>query len=686
MATPTPQYIRFRHPKPASSPDNDPAKAEIKTNTRKRPFGLFPPSLTDIRRPPFCPSFSGAFRILILIRVTAAMYRGIADCDEVFQYFDPLALLRPWTSPSQHPSPFQPWEYAPPYSLRSYFYLLFHLPPLLLTRRLSHRAQFFSVRIYLAFLSSFAEAAFYRRVVDSVGARVGRYLLIFLATATGMWEMSTSFLPSSWAAMWIEVALTVATPLPGDKPGKAQRVWIPVFAFGIASLVGWPFAALLGIPWAVELILYPNKPHGETPMGNLIQLSSAVFTSAVAILIPQIAIDSFFYQKLVIAPWNQIAYNVVNNRSHLYGTSPYYYYHLNLLLNFNLVAMLFFITPLLLRLLYKFHPKLFGQTPEARGETFRKLVFLMLPSYVWFSVLALQSHKEERFGFPAYPLLCLCSAIGLYLFRVGMERVYIKVTGKEWMATQTPLFSRITFSVLFLSAAVSLSRILALFTYYHAPMDLLLHFTTKTLPQLSLDLFPSAHASYYDPTRSIEDQDLDIVLDPLNQLNMTLCYGKEWYRFPGTLLIPEVVQTEWIKSEFAGIIPRRWIIKEDDGEHNAWSKGGDVTGRDAGGFNDLNLEELDRYVDPKTCTWLIDLDFPHRFEIFQEEVPRLDLRYATDSDNWERVFCRPFLDTKHSGRLSRTFWLPGKWWEEKNRYGDYCLLKNKMVMFKGEEK
>ena len=46
-------------------------------------------------------------------------------------------------------------------------------------------------------------------------------------------------------------------------------------------------------------------------------------------------------------------------------------------------------------------------------------------------------------------------------------------------------------------------------------------------------------------------------------------------------------------------------------------------------------------------------------------------------ETYERVHCDPFLDARHSFFLTRAFWLPGKAWQSKNEFGDYCLLKNK---------
>lgn len=87
-------------------------------------------------RPPWSPSFSVAFRILLLVRVVGAMYSNIDDCDEglsriiissnvslrpVFNFWEPLHFL-------QRGYGFQTWEASPRFAIRSWAYILLHLP------------------------------------------------------------------------------------------------------------------------------------------------------------------------------------------------------------------------------------------------------------------------------------------------------------------------------------------------------------------------------------------------------------------------------------------------------------------------------------------------------------------------------------------------------------------------------
>lgn len=67
----------------------------------------------------------------------------------------------------------------------------------------------------------------------------------------------------------------------------------------------------------------------------------------------------------------------------------------------------------------------------------------------------------------------------------------------------------------------------------------------------------------------------------------------------------------------------------------------------------------------------MDLDFPSHPSSSPSEP-----RYSTLIDVWEKTYCRPFLDARHSPLLSRALWMPGENWRQLNSWGEFCLLKN----------
>lgn len=106
------------------------------------------------------------------------------------------------------------------------------------------------------------------------------------------------------------------------------------------------------------------------------------------------------------------------------------------------------------------------------------------------------------------------------------------------------------------------------------------------------------------PDNLDEDERPRIDLTPIKEFNLTLCYGKEWYRFPGHFLIPNHIRVEFIKSEFDGMLPRHFeqkLPEEDQNDGvlvelaNRWwlRPESRFVPKD---LNDLNKEDLSHYV------------------------------------------------------------------------------------------
>ena len=96
-----------------------------------------------------------------------------------------------------------------------------------------------------------------------------------------------------------------------------------------------------------------------------------------------------------------------------------------------------------------------------------------------------------------------------------------------------------------------------------------------------------------------EDERPRIDLSPIKEFNLTLCYGKEWHRFPGHFLIPNGIRVEFVKSEFDGLLPGHFVedplaIKPLKSNFWPWPQ----TRYTPNGFNDLNREETSHYVRP----------------------------------------------------------------------------------------
>ncbi|KAJ3750781.1 glycosyltransferase family 22 protein [Lentinula detonsa] len=663
------QTLRFRRP-------NDKLKPSVAKNKHD---GILQDQIRRTARLPWSPSFAFALRMILIVRISGAMYSNIDDCDEVYNFWEPLHFF-------DRGYGFQTWETSPQYAIRSWAYILLHILPTSLARFLAQdqkRVAFFAVRIFLAVLSSLTEVTLYRKVYEKVNHRVGRYLFFILLFNAGMWNASAAFLPSSFAMYTGTFAFAYfIAPSSSREP---MRTLYATLLYATGAVVGWPFALALAIPFVIEeLFVYsgdkvPAASHG-TWMINRWKRIFGCGILAVLLFIPVVGIDSLAYGNLAVVPFNIVKYNLLSSDRgpDLYGTSPWNFYLLNLLLNFNVILPFALLSLPALAITYMVDKNRLGQFKGSLEESspFTVLALRLSPFYLWLGILTAQPHKEERFMYPAYTMLCFNAAVTLYLIRGWMETAFVSITKSPYRASRTSIFSTFTLSVLTTTTVLSASRIAANWKYYHAPLSVANHFEATELPHLLnvTGLLPVPLTS--TRRRSKKDEQPRIDLTPIKDFNLTLCYGKEWYRFPGHYLVPDGIRVEFIKSEFEGLLPGHF--PEFNGTNNVdamswWPRPQTrIVTQDQ---NDLNKEEPSHYVPISTCTHLIDVDFPSHPSSSPQEP-----RYAVQNDIWDRVECLPFLDAQNSPLLSRILWLPGSKWRSMNAWGDYCLLRNRQLV------
>ncbi|XP_055636366.1 alpha-1,2-mannosyltransferase ALG9 isoform X3 [Toxorhynchites rutilus septentrionalis] len=98
------------------------------------------------------------FCCFLIIRLLSAFFLHITDCDETYNYWEPLHYLTQGKG-------LQTWEYSPEYGLRSYFYLLLHaVPSFLLKTILDVDAiiAFYATRCMLAVICSVMETILFK--------------------------------------------------------------------------------------------------------------------------------------------------------------------------------------------------------------------------------------------------------------------------------------------------------------------------------------------------------------------------------------------------------------------------------------------------------------------------------------------------------------------------------------------
>ncbi|XP_028322990.1 alpha-1,2-mannosyltransferase ALG9 isoform X2 [Gouania willdenowi] len=506
----------------------------------------------------WAPEGSTAFKCLLSARFCAALLSNISDCDETFNYWEPMHYLLYGTG-------MQTWEYSPLYAIRSYAYLWLHALPACLHAHVLQTNKvlvFYFVRCVLAFSCCVCELYFYN---------FSTFILLHVHD-------------------------------PGGHDGLVSGLNTVGCFRGCCWCHRW--MALLCFDWVTDSL----RPAGaQTTMEEFYHL------------LPLVAIDSFFYGKMVIAPLNILLYNVFTPHGpDLYGTEPWHFYFVNGILNFNLVFALALcalpLTALMETLLHRFNVQNLG----------RPYWLTLAPMYVWMLVFFTRPHKEERFLFPIYPLVCLSAAVALsslqkcYHFLFQRYRLEHYTVSSNWLA----LSAVVAFSVM------SLSRSVALFRGYHAP----------------LDLYPEFHRIAKDPTLHSVPEGRPV----------SVCVGKEWYRFPSSFLLPHNWQLQFIQSEFKGQLPQPYAF------------GPQATQMIPANMNDQNLEEPSRYVELKQCHYLVDLDI--------DEETQLEPRYSANKEEWKVIAYKPFLQASRSSPFFRAFYIPFIS-EHHTTYRHYVILK-----------
>lgn len=264
-------------------------------------------------------------------------------------------------------------------------------------------------------------------------------------------------------------------------------------------------------------------------------------------------VDSFFYHKLVFVPWRIVFYNIFSGSSRgpeIFGTEPWHFYIRNLLLNFNVWFVLAMCSGLMLAIMLAW-PYLTRQQYSLQLPYWRSLVFVT-PFYMWLAIFSAQAHKEERFIYPAYPLLCFNAAITMHiiLYYLGQSKptsIFCKIPPKI----------KLVFIVggVLLAVTAGVLRTAATVSAYSAPLEV------------------------YEP------------LQDWKYANMegSVCLGKEWYRFPSSYFLPKNMRARFIKSAFDGLLPGQF-------SETLTGYGLRPTWLVPSGMNDRNMEDPEKLV------------------------------------------------------------------------------------------
>jgi Alg9-like mannosyltransferase family len=147
-----------------------------------------------------------------------------------------------------------------------------------------------------------------------------------------------------------------------------------------------------------------------------------------------------------------------------------------------------------------------------------------------------------------YPLICYNAAQGLFFSRQILTRFLLK-TLKLKPQSNKFISNSIYFSVFAVYVVLSIARVLAQLRGFTATMSIYTQIDTPS----------------------------------------TICFGKEWYRFPSSFFLPHGSRGAFVKSSFEGLLPGQFAESNGDG----WRSG---IWRVPPGMNDQNLEEVSHMV------------------------------------------------------------------------------------------
>ncbi|KAL9599212.1 MAG: hypothetical protein Q9219_003993 [cf. Caloplaca sp. 3 TL-2023] len=567
--------------------------------------------------PPPVPTIA-VFYGFLLINALAAAFAPIQDCDEVFNYWEPTHYLN-------RGSGLQTWEYSPEYSIRSWSYIVIHAIIGKLGSLLSSRSsfEFYFVRLALAATCAACETRLFSAICKTFNPRVGILFGIVMVFSPGMFHASVAYLPSSFSMYTTMLGMAAFMDWRGGLKTGAGMMW-----FGIGAVIGWPFSGALIVPLLAEDFALSSMT-GD--VSEIIYRYLDGVVRSLLVLVLQVAMDTFFYHKVTVVPWNIVSYNIFSGTSRgpdIFGTEPWDFYLRNLSLNFNLWFFLALCAGPVLGLQF-----LLQGRSTIKQSPIRSMVFAT-PFYLWLAIFSAQAHKEERFMYPVYPFLALNAAIALHtvLAYVGSSDP-AKIVGK--IPAKLKLY--VVSLVVLLAIDLGVGRTIGIYSAYHAPLEI------------------------YSPLHAV-----DLVGTEAN-----VCLGKEWYRFPSSYFLPRGMRAKFIKSAFNGLLP---------GQFNEAKIGFGFfpgTWLIPPGMNDQNIEDPGKHIDVEHCSFLVDSGFP------SVQPSALEPNYIDDKETWEELQCSKFLDSSQTNFLGRIFWIPNLEIIPKRyrrQWGRHCLLRRRQKM------
>lgn len=644
------------------------------------------------------PSPGSLFYVMCAaVRIFFALTIPVMDCDETYNYTEPAHMLL-------YNRGFQTWEYSPEYGLRSYIYIVFlwllaqgarittlpmvHVLQYLVNSTIcvDKMVEFYSIRVFMALLFFICEVKF-QRAVQSILPRYSKlspYCLPLLMTfSSGMAHNSVSMLPQTF---------TTATLMLSVSYWMTAEPFGCIFFMAVSALIGWPFVAVMAVPMGLDLVFQvcyrasSQSAEHEVNMkvhAGLTTLVKYGVIAAGACLIPTLMIDYFFYRKWFLAVVNIALYNARPENalgSQLYGVEPVSMYISNLFLNFNVAFLCAAVYPLLAGIVVCISCKTAAQAtvPHVVSTTLK----YASPLFVWLGCIFPQPHKEERFLYVVYPLLCFVAALSVDILMHFVHQVATRCCGSVHRRT----FTRGVFwSFLLVFLALSVARTTSLIANYRSPTYVYGHLNQHFAHDVQMHAEEWAqHTPLYSFLHEVDNT----AETTSRVVEVRMCVGKEWYRFPSHFFVPELtrlaatattafrVRVDFLDEGFGGILPKHYDQTFRRGQQQPGAEGIGLSSSSSPSFsiatatsmiptdmNALNQREPSRFVAPASCFYIVDWE--------QEAPPLGSIQAAMDI-----VYADPFLDATQSAPFYRSFSVPFMS-QQKNIYKPYVLRRRR---------
>jgi alpha-1,2-mannosyltransferase len=345
------------------------------------------------------------------------------------------------------------------------------------------------LRMMMGVLAAWSQSHFLDSISSAFGKELAKLTCIILAGSTGMFIASTAFLPNTISMILLTF---IWSQWLRGQDNKAILLSV------LMTVIGWPYAIIAAaIPCLISIkpsyAMSDGKRIESTVLSLRVKIElllrrlilGALF-SLIYILLPSLGIERYYYGRWTLPSLNAVIYNVLSASGgpEIFGVEPWHYYPLNLLLNFSLFLPASLLSILLLP---------FDSSKVKLGLLFANMILPM-------AIFTRQAHKEERFLFIVYPLICFFAA---YTF--------------SWIQKQSRLLRPLLNLVIMAGITVSGLRSFGLVQFYRAPEVLL---------------------SKWRPAEGGK-----------------LCMAANWYRFPGSFYLPDNVRLGFLEGAVAHLQP-----------------------------------------------------------------------------------------------------------------------------------